>query len=100
MDDTQKVVIACCLLAMMGTAGGGLFYVNHMREKDLNNAREALAVIECEQQIKRTNKYSLVLSDENVRAGLECAEKYPQFQSFKTLFDERSPNSPVRKADN
>ncbi|WP_455296507.1 hypothetical protein [Brucella pituitosa] len=100
MDATQRVVAACCLLGMLFVGIGAFFFSQWMNERKYANERQASEIIECENRIKTTNRYSLVLTDKNVQAALACADKYPQFKSFKVLFDERSPNSPLKKADN
>ncbi|WP_109367478.1 hypothetical protein [Ochrobactrum soli] len=99
MDNTQKAVIVGCLLTMVLMAGGAFYYNHWTTEQELAKSQDTKNIAICAERIKRTNQYSLVLTDDNVRAGLECAEKYPQFKPFKQLFDERSPNSPTRKSD-
>ncbi|MGH6773122.1 hypothetical protein [Brucella tritici] len=96
----MRVIIGAALTAAFIVAGGSAIYLKHKDDQLRAEQSEKDAIARCEETIKRTNKYSLVLTDDNVRHGLECSWMYPQFKWFKELFDELSPNSPTRKPDN
>lgn len=100
MDETQRAVLVGCLISAVLGVGGAFFYWHWTEQRKLEEANRLVEIAMCEEQIRLTNKYSLVLSDEKVRTALECSERFPQFAWFKELFDERSPNSPTRKPDN
>lgn len=95
----MQVIIGAALTAALFVAGGSAIYLKHKDDQLRAEQSERDAIARCEEAIKRTNKYSLVLTDDNVRHGLECSWMYPQFKWFKALYDERSPNSPTRKPD-
>lgn len=100
MDETQRAVLVGCLVSAALGVGGVFFYWHWTEQRESLEADRMAAVSRCEETIRLTNKYSLVLTDERVRTALECSERFPQFAWFKKLFDERSPNSPTRKPDN
>lgn len=99
-QERQRTIWGVAVVVMFFSAVGVGLYFKHLDDKHKAAEAEKWWIARCEEAIKRTNKYSLVLTDDNVRRGLTCSENYPQFKWFKEMFDERSPNSPTRKPDN
>lgn len=99
-QDRQRTIWGVAITAIFFCAVGVGLYIKHLDDKQKAAEAERMWIAHCDEVIRRTNKYSLVLTDERVRTGLACSEDYPQFKWFKDLFDERSPNSPTRKPDN
>ncbi|MFD2653915.1 hypothetical protein [Brucella rhizosphaerae] len=101
MDDTQRVTVAFCLIGMVALGLGSFLYVEKMeREASRAKANREIEFAICSQVMKNVRGSSLVLTNKSVKTGLECAEKLPEFRAFKDLYDERSPDSPIRKPYN
>ncbi|UVV66520.1 CHASE3 domain-containing protein [Brucella anthropi] len=98
--DRQRTIWGVAITVLFFSAVGVGLYFKHLDDQQKAAEAEKMWIAHCDEVIRRTNKYSLVLTDERVRTGLACSEDYPQFKWFKKLFDERSPNSPTRKPDN
>lgn len=98
MDDTQRVTVALCLIAMVVLGLGSFIYLEET-ERDASTAKylREIEMNTCSDVMIHLRGRSLVIANKNVQTALECAEKHPEFRAFKDLYDERSPDSPNRK---
>jgi hypothetical protein len=98
MDDAQRATVAICLTGAVVLGLGSFIYFDQKDQERLRaKAIRENEIATCSRAVKDARGLSLVLTNKIVKTALECAEKHPEFRAFKDLYDERSPDSALRK---